>query len=63
MAELANYELIDNVAVVTMDDGKANAFGPDMIAATQGPDPPPAEERRDPPEAGRGAGRDGAAPA
>ena len=33
MAELANYERLDHVAVVTMDDGKANAFGPDMIAA------------------------------
>ncbi len=33
MAELATYELIDHVAVVAMDDGKANVFGPDMIAA------------------------------
>ncbi len=33
MSELATYELIDHVAVVTMDDGKANVFGPDMIAA------------------------------
>lgn len=33
MAEIATYELVDNVAVVTMDDGKANVFGPDMIAA------------------------------
>lgn len=33
MAEIAIYELIDHVAVVTMDDGKANVFGPDMIAA------------------------------
>ncbi|MDE0052921.1 MAG: crotonase/enoyl-CoA hydratase family protein [Gammaproteobacteria bacterium] len=33
MAEVATYELIDHVAVVTMDDGKANVFGPDMIAA------------------------------
>lgn len=32
MSELATYELLDRVAVVTMDDGKANAFGPDMIA-------------------------------
>ena len=31
MAEFATYELIDHVAVVTMDDGKANVFGPDMI--------------------------------
>ena len=33
MTELTIYELIDHVAVVTMDDGKANVFGPDMIAA------------------------------
>ena len=33
MAEFATYELIDHMAVVTMDDGKANVFGPDMIAA------------------------------
>ena len=33
MAEPATYELIDHVAVVAMDDGKANVFGPDMIAA------------------------------
>ncbi|MDE0226551.1 MAG: crotonase/enoyl-CoA hydratase family protein [Gammaproteobacteria bacterium] len=33
MAGVATYELIDHVAVVTMDDGKANVFGPDMIAA------------------------------
>ena len=33
MAEPATYEIIDHVAVVTMDDGKANVFGPDMIAA------------------------------
>lgn len=31
MAEPAQYELIDHVAVVTLDDGKANAFGPVMI--------------------------------
>ena len=31
MAEFASYELVDHVAVVTMDDGKANVFGPDMI--------------------------------
>ena len=36
MAEVATYELIDHVAVVTMDDGKANVFGPDMIAALDG---------------------------
>ena len=36
MSEIAEYELIDHVAVVTMDDGKANVFGPDMIAALNG---------------------------
>ena len=36
MTELAHYELLDHVAVVTMDDGKANAFGPNMIAAVNG---------------------------
>ena len=36
MTELARYELVDHVAVVTMDDGKANAFGPNMIAAVNG---------------------------
>ena len=29
---VATYERTDHVAVVTMDDGKANVFGPDMIA-------------------------------
>ena len=33
MTQLASYELSDQVAIITMDDGKANAFGPDMIAA------------------------------
>ena len=33
MSNLANYELRDEVAIVGMDDGKANAFGPNMIAA------------------------------
>ena len=33
MSSTATYELIDQVAVITMDDGKANAFSPDMIAA------------------------------
>ncbi len=33
MPDTATYELIDQVAVVTMDDGKANAFSPDMIAS------------------------------
>ena len=32
MTQLASYELSDQVAIITMDDGKANAFGPDMIA-------------------------------
>ena len=36
MSELATYELLDNVAVVTLDDGKANAFSPDMIATVNG---------------------------
>lgn len=33
MPDTATYELIDQIAVVTMDDGKANAFSPAMIAA------------------------------
>ena len=33
MAELVTYELIDHVAVVTMDDGKANVFSQSMITA------------------------------
>ncbi len=33
MTELTHYEIIDDIAIVTMDDGKANAFGPNMIAA------------------------------
>ena len=33
MSEFTTYELIDHVAVITMNDGKANAFGPNMIAA------------------------------
>ncbi len=36
MAEPAQYELTDHVAVVTLDDGKANAFGPHMIATVNG---------------------------
>lgn len=36
MSELATYELLDHVAVVTLDDGKANAFSPDMIATVNG---------------------------
>ena len=36
MPELATYELLDHVAVVTLDDGKANAFSPDMIATVNG---------------------------
>ena len=35
MPDPATYELIDTVALVTMDDGKANGFGLDMIAAVQ----------------------------
>jgi len=33
MSEFTTYELIDHVAVIVMNDGKANAFGPNMIAA------------------------------
>ena len=33
MTELVNYELADDIAVITMDDGKANAFAPAMSAA------------------------------
>ena len=29
MTELTHYEIIDDIAIVTMDDGKANAFGPE----------------------------------
>lgn len=36
MSVLATYELLDHVAVVTLDDGKANAFSPDMIARVNG---------------------------
>ena len=36
MSAPATYELIDQIAVVTMDDGKANAFSPDMIASVNG---------------------------
>ncbi len=36
MPDLATYELVDQIAVVTMDDGKANAFSPDMIATVNG---------------------------
>ena len=36
MSELTNYELNDHVATITMNDGKANAFGPNMIAAVNG---------------------------
>ena len=36
MAEPAQYELTDHVAVITLDDGKANAFGPHMIATVNG---------------------------
>lgn len=33
MTEPVTYDLTDRIATLTMDDGKANAFGPDMIAA------------------------------
>lgn len=33
MTQPTTYEQIGNVALVTLDDGKANAFGPPMIAA------------------------------
>ena len=32
MPELTTYEQIGDVALISMDDGKANAFGPPMIA-------------------------------
>ena len=36
MPEIATYELLDHVAMVTLDDGKANAFSPAMIACVNG---------------------------
>jgi enoyl-CoA hydratase len=36
MSELLSYEERDGVAVVTMDDGKANALSHDMLKALQG---------------------------
>ncbi|MCX4245467.1 crotonase/enoyl-CoA hydratase family protein [Paraliomyxa miuraensis] len=33
MTDFARYERDETVATITMDDGKANALGPDMIAA------------------------------
>ena len=33
MTELTTYEQVGDVALIIMDDGKANAFGPPMIAA------------------------------
>lgn len=33
MTEPTTYEQVGQVALITMDDGKANAFGPPMIAA------------------------------
>ena len=33
MTEYVDYKVADEVAILTMDDGKANAFGPGMIAA------------------------------
>lgn len=32
MPDHGTYEIVDDVAVLSMDDGKANAFSPDMIA-------------------------------
>ena len=34
--QLASYALQDGIAVITMDDGKANAFGPAMLSAVDG---------------------------
>ena len=31
--QLVSYETADAVAIITMDDGRANALGTDMIAA------------------------------
>ncbi|MGI9600606.1 MAG: crotonase/enoyl-CoA hydratase family protein [Acidimicrobiales bacterium] len=36
MADLIQYELRDNIALITMDDGKANALSHDMIEAVDG---------------------------
>ena len=33
MTDYIRYELSDSIATLNMDDGKANAYGPDMIAA------------------------------
>jgi enoyl-CoA hydratase len=33
MTEFTTYEQVGDVALISMDDGKANAFGPPMIAA------------------------------
>ena len=33
MTERTTYEQVGDVALITMDDGKANVFGPPMIAA------------------------------
>ena len=33
MTELVTYEQVGDVAIIAMDDGKANAFGPPMIAS------------------------------
>ena len=33
MTEYASYEATDGIAVLTLNDGKANAFGPNMIEA------------------------------
>ena len=36
MPNPATYELVNEVAVLKLDDGKANAFSPDMIATVNG---------------------------
>ena len=33
MAELVKFSVVNDVATLAMDDGKANAYGPEMIAA------------------------------
>ena len=52
MSELTTYELIDHVAMITMNDGKANAFGPNMIAGVNGQ-----LDRAENEAKGRGSGR------
>jgi enoyl-CoA hydratase len=36
MSELVNLDISEDIATITMDDGKANAFGPPMISAMSG---------------------------